>query len=336
MSSFAVLSDDIQEKISNYPQPEDSKYLQECKSLHEAFLNKYPFHKDPAAIDELTAEDLYCKGEDYFFKWVEIKLKKIGHLTVGSNAYCISATENIEKIKALFKTAVDGTKTLAQKVDAGWEEITWFGGDRHIAKKIIYLYNFDRALPMFKTSDMEFFAKKLNLNYEKNALERYGKGYGLLTKGEVYELLTDLLLKYKPKNFSNMMWGYFFYRLVGIPPRPDASWSIKPENKPINSLGLLFEPTYEMEVVYLFSILHRELGFPYILHMSDAFPDATVMDKEKNTKKVEFEIYSSNFISHGHNALEADYIICWENDLRDIPDKFPTIIALKDWLEQEK
>lgn len=331
-----VLPEEVSSKLTGFPNPEDKAYLEECQQLHEEFLKKYPFRKDPSSIDLLTPADLYEKGGDYFFKWVENKLKKIGSLSMGSNAYCLKAIEKIDTLKLLLKTTIDDTKTIAQKVDAGWEEIPWFGGDRHIAKKIIYLYNSDKTLPMFKTSDMEYYVKKLGLNYEQYALEKYGKGYGILTKGQTYEVLTDLLLKVKPKGFSNMMWSYFFYRVLGIPPRAEGPWGGKPDSKPINSLGLLFTPEYEMEVVYLFSILHRELGFPYVIHLSDAFPDATVMTKERKVVKIEFEVYASSFIDHGHAASEADYIVCWENDLEEIPEKFPEIIAIKDWLEQEK
>ena len=59
--------------------------------------------------------------------------------------------------------------------------------------------------------------------------------------------------------------------------------------KPLHPLGILFEPEYEQEVVYLFSVFHRELGFPYIIKIRNEFPDALVMDKKRNVKKIEFE-----------------------------------------------
>jgi hypothetical protein len=50
--------------------------------------------------------------------------------------------------KQLLKIAVDPNRTLADKVDAGWDGIPGFGGDRIIAKKIIYLFNLGDALPI--------------------------------------------------------------------------------------------------------------------------------------------------------------------------------------------
>jgi len=334
----SILSDELRAKIAQFPNEEDRARINNCNQLLAQFLEKYPFKKDPTKIDELTPDDVYNKGGDYFFKWIEHKLKTLGHLTIGSAAYLESARDNIDTLKMLLKIVVDDSKTIAQKVDAGWDEIPWFGGDRHIAKKIIYLYNFDKTLPMFKTEDMEYFATKMGLNYEKSALAKYGKGYGLLSLGQKYELLTELLLEPKPKSMDHQSWGFFYYTVLGTPPREKVVWGGGAESKetrPLNSIGLLFEPEYEQEVVYLFSILHRELGFPYIVHISDAFPDATALDNQKNLVKIEFELRASGF---DHPLEGANYIICWENDLttEQIPEKFPKIIALKDYLEQEK
>ena len=45
------------------------------------------------------------------------------------------------------------------------------------------------------------------------------------------------------------------------------------------------------------------------------FPDAIVIDEFGDVKLIEFELFASNFIAHGHDPDKCDYIICWENDL---------------------
>jgi hypothetical protein len=333
---------DLKEKMNQFPTEPDKVYIDKCHELHKQFLDKYPFKEHPEKIDELTQDDIYAKGGDYFFLWVEHKLKSVGHLSIGSAAYLESARNNLDRLKVLLRICIDDAITISQKTDAGWEEIPWFGGDRHVAKKIIYLYNYNKTLPIFKTEHMEFFLTNFGVNYEREALAKYGKGYGVLSLGQKYELLTELLLKSKPKEWDNLSFGVFLYN--NIPP-PKAQWWINvgsqktSEPSPMHRLGLLFEPEYEQEVVYLFSVLHRELGFPYIIHISGAYPDATVIDNQKQPRKVEFELKSSGFMPHLSETEKADFIICWENDLteNDLIGKegFPKIITLKDFLEEE-
>jgi len=53
------------------------------------------------------------------------------------------------------------------------------------------------------------------------------------------------------------------------------------------------------------------------------------MDKERDIKKIEFEVRASGFIEHGHDRKGCDFIVCWENDLESNED-LPQIIQLKD------
>jgi hypothetical protein len=48
-------------------------------------------------------------------------------------------------------------------VDTPWEKICRLAGDKHIAKKIIFCFNYEsgEVLPIFKTSDMEYFLDKI-------------------------------------------------------------------------------------------------------------------------------------------------------------------------------
>ena len=67
---------------------------------------------------------------------------------------------------------------------------------------------------------------------------------------------------------------------------------------PLLSLGLVFAPTNEIGVVYLFGMLARELGF-VVLRMQAEFPDCEVMRLVDGGRwqrlLVEFEYQSRNF-----------------------------------------
>jgi hypothetical protein len=86
----------------------------------------------------------------------------------------VNVSENLEKFRELLRIAVDGGKSLAEKVDADWHRIKRLGGNRHIAKKIIYLYNPDRAFPIFKSEDLQF-VEELGRKPESESLVRLKK-----------------------------------------------------------------------------------------------------------------------------------------------------------------
>ena len=110
--------------------------------------------------------------------------------------------------------------------------------------------------------------------------------------------------------------------------------------------GLCLAPQTEQEVIILFSKLNFMLKMK-IEYIGMKFPDAYIRIKQGKrwvTKSVEFEVYSSDFIKHGHldkmkkEKIECDYIICWKDDV-DINEKqkfknFPRVIELRRVLEQ--
>jgi hypothetical protein len=48
-------------------------------------------------------------------------------------------------------------------------------------------------------------------------------------------------------------------------PRASSQTQIKRDIAPLGSYGLLFEPTSHEEILYMLSVMHGELGFPYII-----------------------------------------------------------------------
>lgn len=320
---------------------EQKKKVENALRKLEQFLSLYPFRKSPEQIDLLTPEKLYNPGAgDYFFTWIEHKLKDLGHLRIGSAMIWENARDNVGLFKELLKKAVDDSLTILEKIDANWEDIKFFGGDKNAAKKIIWCYNSENLLPIFKTEDLEHFAKNIELDYKRESLKTKGEEYEGLSVGDKFELQNKFLLDFKNRysefeNWKNPYFTRFLYEI--LQPEHMAYPAVRTESKALQSLGLLFEPRNEQELVYLFAKFHQDLGFPYIIKISSEFPDAEVMNKNRERKTIEFELFASNFKQHGHDRLKCDFIVCWEDNLQEeVPEKFPEIIAIKDLIENLK
>ena len=80
--------------------------------------------------------------------------------------------------------------SLVEKVDAPWHKIKSLGSDRHIAKKIVFCYNYETGsvLPIFSTFQMEHFFSKIS---EKSTLPLHYNGMSLCEK---YQFLTNFIV----------------------------------------------------------------------------------------------------------------------------------------------
>lgn len=321
---------------------EESKDVQvKAINLHNQFLARFPFHKNPSEIDNLTEADVYDPGSgDYFFYWVEHKLKILGHIAMGSSAPFRNASENLDKLRPLLKIAVDPKIRLHEKVDARWRNIKGLGGDRHVAKKIIYLYDVQNTYPIFKTEHFEYFLTILGVDVISFSNSVFGKSYSALSLGQKFETLNVAINDFKQNTEPFSSWDILtFSRLLytNLAPPSSAYSSMSQVARPavpLSNIGLLYAPRSEMEVIVLFSMYHRELGFPYISRVGTKFPDAEVLDESGEKKNVEFELFSRNFKIHRHPAKECDYIVCWDDNWRDAPDTVvEKIISLKERLK---
>ncbi len=338
--SVESLLDDLRERTLSFEEEFKEAHSRALRLLRE-FHARFPFSQDPSSIEDLKESDIYNPGSrDYFFYWVEHKLKPLGHIAVGSSKPFKNAAENLEVFKGLLRKVVDPKLSLSRKVDAEWEKIKGLGGDRHIAKKIIFLYNFDEVMPIFKTKDLEFFVEKFRLDRKGESQRVFGKPYKELSVGQKFEVLNKLLSSFKSriqefKSWDNLMFSKFLYTVFKPPsPRLSASYSIQGRPpQPLGRIGLLYEPQSELEVIVLFAMYHRELGFPYILRVGSEFPDAVVLDENGERKSIEFELFSKSFLQHRHPISECDYIVCWEDDWKDPPEEAASkIISLKERL----
>ena len=334
------------EKLVEYAREFDSR-IDEKRKVKEAwkhykeFIRRFPFREKPEKIDELTPEELYNPGSrNYFFYYVEHKLKELGHLRIGSAVTWIKAVENIEIFKRLLKIAVSN-EPLNRRVDAEWQSIPFWGGDKTVAKKIIFLYDPENIVPIFKTKDLEHFVEQIGISREEidsKANSKFGIAYDELSLGQKYEGLNEVLLEVKSRvellmSWDNTYYVRFLYSYFS-PPKPRyVVEEKKPE--PLAKVPLLMSPIDELGVVLLFGIYHRKLGFPYILKASEKFPDAEVVDSLGNVRKVEFEYKASNFREHRHDPEKCDFIVCWIDDLPEDDELKDKIISLREFIFQE-
>jgi hypothetical protein len=101
-----------------------------------------------------------------------------------------------------------------------------------------------------------------------------------------------------------------------------------------------FAPTYELEVVSLFSSVAEELGFE-IVAQRPAFPDCEARrlydPRRKRYRKclIEFEFRSSDYRKHNHPMKGCDLIVCWEHNWKECPlevlELSSKINGLKGW-----
>ena len=102
--------------------------------------------------------------------------------------------------------------------------------------------------------------------------------------------------------------------------------------KLINFRGLVYAPTNEQGVVFLFGKVAHEFGM-YVELIRTGYPDCIAkrfIGKDKWEEiKIEFEFKSSDFVKHKHKIEDADMIVCWEHDWEDCP-KSIEVLELKD------
>lgn len=80
--------------------------------------------------------------------------------------------------------------------------------------------------------------------------------------------------------------------------------------------SFLRPPRTEQEVVCLFGALLDDLDWPIVVErVQTAFPDCLLrrLDNDK-LLRVEFELFSSHFLRHGHAPADCDLIVCWRDD----------------------
>jgi len=127
--------------------------IRDAWRLQQDFVSSFPFREKPELIDNLTSEDVYNPGvSGYFLDYIEHKLKPLGHTYVPSDRSWRNARDNLDDFKELLKIAGDNSVSLSDKIDAEWDRLSGWGGDRHYAKKLVFCYYPDEVVPIFKLS----------------------------------------------------------------------------------------------------------------------------------------------------------------------------------------
>lgn len=97
--------------------------------------------------------------------------------------------------------------------------------------------------------------------------------------------------------------------------------------KHIDFRGLIYAPTNEQGVVFLFGKVAHEFGM-YVELIRTGYPDCIAkryIGKNRWEEiNIEFEFRSSDFVRHKHDPEDADMIVCWEHDW----DKCPKTIEI--------
>jgi len=121
----------------------------------------------------------------------------------------------------------------------------------------------------------------------------------------IIEILEKEKLKIKPTVKENEIRPHFEGRILGF-------------------RSFAYIPTYEQEVVAIFSNISQEIGFE-IVTIREEFPDCKARRKTSQNRDrykdclIEFELSASDFIKHKHPINGCDLIICWENNWPDCP-----------------
>jgi hypothetical protein len=109
---------------------------------------------------------------------------------------------------------------------------------------------------------------------------------------------------------------------------------------------LVFAPTNEAAVLFLFGAMAERLGF-LALRIQTAFPDCEAMravgDGRLQRVRIELEQESRNFLVHGHDPMGCEMIVCWEHNWPECPievlelkSQLPTAPSTAKWLKLEE
>jgi hypothetical protein len=212
----------MQEKASVYDKvgtarAEVNKALASLKELR----TKYRFSENLREIEWLDPDRLFKVNPDEtgeFFRLMESYLKPLGYSTMNSSNVYRNTRLQIKEFKNLLRIVVDDRKSLAEKIDAPWDRIGGLGQDKHLAKQIIFCFNYDRGimLPIFSNQHLRHFAGRV--------VEGAGGQTKYFSPGQEYEYYTTELIKAKNSLPITKTWDptYFTRFLYQTYPPPDS------------------------------------------------------------------------------------------------------------------
>ncbi len=105
-------------------------------------------------------------------------------------------------------------------------------------------------------------------------------------------------------------------------PKPRVALDQPIYGAPFYVTPLAMAPTSENGVIFLFGAMARDLGF-MMIRIQTGFPDGEgfreVEPGRWQLKKLEFELESRNYVTHGHPVGGADILVCWKHNWPECP-----------------
>ena len=194
------------------------------------FRSRFPFTENIRSIDWLDPDQIFKPDSNEtgeFFRYLVYSLDPIGHLTIQSSNVYRNIRLQLGDFKNLLRTSVDKNKSLAQKVDAPWEQINGLGNDKQLAKKIIFCFNYESAavVPIFSTPHLRHFVNRVVET--KSSVTKF---YSI---GAEYAHFTAELLKAKDSLPTTKSWeityfARFLYQTYPPPDRESAATEANP------------------------------------------------------------------------------------------------------------
>ncbi len=349
---------------------ENKANIDEAWRKYREFIKLYPFRSNPASIDALTPDMVFNPGKDYFLTWIEHKLIALGHMGIGSALYAINAKKDISKFKELLHLVVNDSLDIWQKIDP-WDTIKFWGGDRQVAKKILFCYYPENILPILSQTHLINFAQTFSLDIRTQAEIDFNQDFMKLSVGKQFQIMNKLLIDFKKrtdviKNWDNPFFMSFLYQT--IPQfKSNLNYSTKSSSLSHHEKSVLLnkfknDNVSEKEILEAFqnnsanSIVLKALnkvGIKNIpdyendvialfskLHVELGFPMIVevqtlfpdVIAEDLNGKETKIEL-ELLASNFDHDPKGCDYIVCWENDLDEETLKnLPKVISLKSYL----
>jgi hypothetical protein len=108
--------------------------------------------------------------------------------------------------------------------------------------------------------------------------------------------------------------------------RPTQGASLHARNHVVP--GLLYEPTNEAGVMFVFAAMAHRLGFE-VESLQQGFPDCEARRQIQPGKwqrvRIEIEYESRSFVAHGHDVKGCDIIVCWRHNWKKCPKEIEVI-----------
>lgn len=252
------MKEDVEGKAKTFDTDGTIKRLvDEALAKLRSFRKQYPFAEDPTTIDQLMPNDILKKdtgGMGDFFRYIEHQLKPLGHLEIKGTTVYRNIRAQLEDFKELLRIVVDNNKSIAEKIDAPWKEISRLGGDSHVAKKIIFCFNYEtgQVVPIFKTEHLEYFLQTVN------ETTSFPEQYESMSLGKKYEFLTDELLKAKDTSNVTRSWEITYFCTFLYETYPPPKIITQTERKNLQAKAKLEQQQLFSDFVNLLNELRRK------------------------------------------------------------------------------